>query len=347
MGNATLMANLFNKRTPINVMLSVTNHCPSRCNYCRIPLRKQKELTTEQIFSLIDQLADAGTERVAFWGGEPLVRSDIGKIIDYAKNKGMFTTLDSNGYLLPQKIDELKNLDILILSIDGREEVHDQNREKGSHKKVIRALEIATKRIPVWTITVLTKNNLNEIDYLLDLAEKMGFYTTFQILHHTSSIAGDTQSMLPSPEEYREVIKKLIEAKKNGAPIVSTVKYLKHLLKWQDYAESYRVEKQKGDIPCWAGKLFCNVDTDGKVYPCVVLIEQMKALNFLDVGFKKAFDNLASLECSACTASCLIEFNLMFSLHLDVISNWYRYIRMSKNKNFNTANSIKYNESLS
>ena len=331
-GNSTIMANIFNKRTPVNVMFSVTNRCPSRCKYCGIPLRRQKELTTEQVFSLLDQLAEAGTQRISFWGGEPLVRDDIGKIIDYAKDKGMFTTLDSNGYLIPQKIDQLKNLDILILSIDGREEVHDKNREPGSYKKVINALDIATKRMPVWTITVLTKNNLNEIDYILDLAKKMNFYTTFQILHHSSTLAGNTKSMLPSPEEYKEAIKKLIEAKKDGAPIVSTIKYLKQLLKWQDYAQTYRIEKKEGDIPCWAGKLFCNIDTDGKVYPCVCLIEKIEALNLIDVGFKKAFDNLSSVKCSACTASCLIEFNLMFSMHLDVAYNWYKYIKMSKVK---------------
>jgi len=331
-GSSTLMANLFNKRTPVNVLLSVTNQCPSRCKYCTLPLRKQKELTTEQIFSLIDQLADLGTQRIGFWGGEPLMRPDIGKIIDYAKSKGMFITLNSNGYLIPQKIDELKNVDILALSMDGREKVHDKNREKGSHKKVIRALEIATKKMPVWTITVLTKNNLNEIDYILDLAEKMGFFTIFQILHHPSTGIGDTKSMLPSPEEYKAVINKLIESKKNGAPIVSTFKCLKYLLKWQDYAEAYRVEKQKGDIACWAGKLYCNIDTDGGVYPCPMLLGQVKALNFLDVGFKKAFDNLASVQCSACDISCMIEFNLMSSLDLGVIFNWYKYIRMSKNK---------------
>jgi MoaA/NifB/PqqE/SkfB family radical SAM enzyme len=324
-GKATLMANLMNTRTPVNVMFSVTNRCQSRCKYCAIPSRRQRELTTQEIFSLIDQLAEAGTQRIGFWGGEPLVRPDIGKLVDYAKQKGMFTTLDSNGYLVPQKIDQLKNLDILILSIDGEEKVHDKNREKGSHKKVIEALRVATKKMPVWTITVLTKNNLDQIDYILNLAKKMGFYTTFQVLHHSSSIAGDSQSVLPSPEEYKRAIKKLIETKKAGAPIVSTVRYLNNLLKWQDYAVSYRVEKQKGDITCWAGKLFCNVDTDGKVYPCVCLIEKIKGLNFLDVGFKKAFDNIADVKCSACTASCLIEFNLMFSLWLDVIYNWLKY----------------------
>ena len=326
-GTAVLAANLFNKRTPINIMFSVTNRCPSRCNYCVIPLRKQRELTTQEIFSLFDQLSENGTQRLGLWGGEPLMREDIGEIIEYAKGKGFYVTLDSNGYLIPQKIDQLKNLDLLIISFDGPKEVHDKNREVGSWEKTVRALEIATKRLPVWTITVLTKNNLNQIDYILDLARKMNFYTTFQVLHHNEYIAADSQSMLPSPEEYKKAIRKLIEEKKKGAPIVSSLRYLEQLLKWQDYSKTHRIGKEKGDIPCWAGKLFCNIDTDGKVYPCVVLIEKIKALNFLEVGFKKAFDNISSVKCSACTASCLIEFNLMFSLRFDVIYNWMKYTK--------------------
>ena len=326
-GKAALLANLFNKRTPINVMISVTNKCPSRCKYCNIPLRKQKEMKTEDFFSLFDQLAKLGTQRIALWGGEPLVRDDIGEIINYAKKKGFYVTLDSNGYLIPQKIDEIKNLDLLILSLDGNKETHDKNREEGSHEKVIKALEVATKKLPIWTVTVLTKNNLKSVDYILDLAKRMKFYTTFQVLHHNDKIDGDADSMLPSNEDYKGVIRKLIKAKKKGEPIVSSISYLKYLLKWQDYSLYRRLKNKKGDIPCWAGKLFCNVDTDGKVYPCVGLIENVDSLNFLDVGFKKAFDKIKNIKCSACTASCLIEFNMMFSLYPSVIWNWMKYTR--------------------
>ncbi len=90
MGRGALLANLFGRRIPLSVMYSVTNRCPSQCAYCNIPNRKQRELTTKEAFSLIDQLVEAGTQRLALWGGEPLVRDDIGSIIDYAKIKGLY-----------------------------------------------------------------------------------------------------------------------------------------------------------------------------------------------------------------------------------------------------------------
>ena len=57
-GKAVLAKHLFNKNTPINVMWRITNRCDSQCTYCGIWNRKQKELTTSQILSLIDQIAE-------------------------------------------------------------------------------------------------------------------------------------------------------------------------------------------------------------------------------------------------------------------------------------------------
>lgn len=147
MGWHAFEANAYGRKFPLNVMLSVTNRCPSSCGYCKIPSREQKELTTEQIFSLIDQICEMGCQRLGLWGGEPLLRDDIGLLIDYAKRKGLFITLDSNGYLLPQKMKAINNLDHLILALDGPEEIHDLNRETGSFRKVMDAIKISSAKL--------------------------------------------------------------------------------------------------------------------------------------------------------------------------------------------------------
>ncbi|MCP4246467.1 MAG: radical SAM protein, partial [bacterium] len=115
MVRAALGANLFGRRVPVNVMFGVTNRCPSRCTYCQIPERPQADLTTEQIFDLFRQMKKAGTKRLGLWGGEPLARSDIGRLVDYAKECGFYISLDTNGYLLPKKIDEILSLDHLVV----------------------------------------------------------------------------------------------------------------------------------------------------------------------------------------------------------------------------------------
>jgi MoaA/NifB/PqqE/SkfB family radical SAM enzyme len=329
MGWGALRANVANVRSPLNVMLSVTNRCTSNCIYCNIPNRGQRELTTKEILGLIDQLIEAGAQRLGLWGGEPLIREDIGQIIDYAKSKGLFVTIDSNGYLAEEQSRCLKNLDHFILALDGPEEMHDRNRGTGSFQKAMKAIRFLKGKVPTWTITVLTKHNLESIEFILEIAKNFGFLATFQVLHHNEILGKNPESFLPTEESYRIAIKKLICKKKAGAPIVSSLSYLEHLLNWPDYKKpmlSYSVD----NLRCWAGQLYCNVDTEGSVYPCSLLVGKIKALNYLDVGFKKAFDYIQEVPCRACNASCFTEYNYLYSLNLGVTFGWLKAMHISR-----------------
>lgn len=327
MGIHTLRSTVSGTRIPLNVMLSVTNRCPARCAYCGIPQRKQKELTTAEIITLFDELKRLGTQRIGLWGGEPLIRDDIGELISYARKRcGFFVSLDSNGYLIPQKLTDLRDLNVLVLSLDGCEAVHDRNREPGSHAKVIAALEAVQGVLPLMTITVLTKQNLGEIDTVLRLATKYGFAASFQLLHHNETLASESEDdLMPSNEEYREAIRYLLRCKRNGAPIVSSRSYLEYLLRWPDYRQP--TSSTGRGITCRAGSLYCNIDTDGSLYPCSVLVGEMPAPNIREGGFAKAFAEMPEACCKACFASCFTEYNLMHSFDLSVIYNWFRYTR--------------------
>ena len=329
LGADTLKYHLFRKRIPTNIMFSVTDKCQSRCKYCGIPARGREELSIDEIYRLIDETVALGTSRICLWGGEPLIREDIGKIISYCKKKNLMITMDSNGYLVPKRIDEISNLDFLLISFDGEEEIHDLNRENGSYARVIRAFEVACKRLPVWTITVLTKNNLNSIDFILGKAKKYGFFTTWQVLHHQGLGSDESKKMYPNQEEYKNAIRLLIRRKKEGAPIVNSIEYFNYIYDWKDFKRPYSKEKRKG-LACYGGKLFCNIDTDGKVYPCSVLVDRVPAKKATKVGLKNAFDHIKDIKCQSCSGGCYVEYNYIYSLNLKVINNWRRYISLSK-----------------
>jgi MoaA/NifB/PqqE/SkfB family radical SAM enzyme len=139
MGYGALKTNVLGRKTPLSVMFSVTNRCTSKCLYCDIPLRHQKELTTGEALRLIDEMTEAGVQKLSLWGGEPLLRDDIADLIERAKSGGMVINIDSNGYLIPAKMDEIRHLDFIILSFDGEKEYHDKNRETGAYDKFFKA----------------------------------------------------------------------------------------------------------------------------------------------------------------------------------------------------------------
>jgi len=335
-GVATKVAlfRLTGRRTPVNVMISVTNSCQSNCSYCEISTLKQREMTTDEILMLIDQIRQAGCERISLWGGEPLMRKDIAQVIRYAKSKGMYVTMDSNGFAVPEHLDDIRELDVLLISFDGKKKNHDLNRVPGGFDKVMAAIRAARQVLPIFTITVLTKNNIDDIRFILETAQTEGFSCLFQLLYHNPSEAGETSQLLPSKKEHQDALDRLIDFKKRGYPVVNSYQYLNHLRNWDDYSRPVRMDKKLPKDPqCLAGKLFCNVDVDGRVYPCNALMKEMPAKNFLDVGFEEAFNFASEHECQACM-SCLNEFNLLLGGSFRAAFNWLTYTLFGGGKKF-------------
>ena len=324
MGIGALSYKIFKIKKPLNVMFAVTNRCNSSCIYCSIPQREQEDLSFDKIVFILKQLRNAGTVRLGLWGGEPLLREDIGEIIDYAKDLGFYTTLDTNAHLLPEKFKQIRRIDHIVIGFDGPEEIHDFQRGKGCFKKVIEAFKILKNtNIPVWTITVLTKYNLDCIEEILFYAQKYNFKTTFQVLHHNEFLAKDYKDLIPSDIKLRQCIQKIISYKERKYPIASSFSYLRYLLNWPHYEKTISQERI-GNLKCLAGKLYCNIDVTGEIYPCSLLIQKFPAKNIFKEGFKQAFSSLDSYNCKSCLASCFVEYNYLFSLHLNTIWQWLR-----------------------
>jgi len=109
---------------PLIVVLVVNNSCNWNCTYCfgDYPNRKETDYTTDEIKYLIDKLYDMGTRYLNMHGGETLLRNDIGELVNYTKQKGMYCCIITNGSLLPQKIEEVRQADNIVISLDGRKE---------------------------------------------------------------------------------------------------------------------------------------------------------------------------------------------------------------------------------
>lgn len=314
-------------RSPLTVALAITPRCNFRCNYCygKYYQSKQPEPKLKDLFKLIDDLAKFNTRTITLEGGEPLIRDDIGKIIDKVKANGIECGFNTNASFVPLRIKELKRADMICVSLDGPEEVSDLNRGKGSFKRTMVGLEAAINAgIKTHISSVMTKHNCKTevVDWIIDFVKKKGIQAEFNFLFQQSDGMKDSDNLMAQNRDIRKVAKLIVEYKKKCAPILFSKKVYQLVADWPDYKKRlYFKEKPKFKyIPCAAGRFLMFIDVDGKVYPCVQLIGTFPALSYREVGIKKAWENCADYPCYACYFPCFNEFSSIANLDLEVIA---------------------------
>ncbi len=89
-------------------------------------------LSTQEAFSVIDQICGTGNPVVVLSGGEPLLREDICDIARYGTEKGLRMVMGTSGYLIDQKTAvNLKKAGIraVAISLDSKDPAtHDSFR---------------------------------------------------------------------------------------------------------------------------------------------------------------------------------------------------------------------------
>ena len=296
---------LFGKKAPLVVTWAVTNRCNFRCSYCGRGRSHSPELMTESALGIINQLSSLGCARISFSGGEPLLREDIGELLTYCKEKKISTTLITNGSLLAERIKEVKDADLIELSLDGPSIVNDLARSEGAFVKIAEAAKmIRSLGIKLIFNTVLTKYNIKYIDFMLDFSSKNNAAVMFGPVSNIHAKNIPIENLLPKKEEFIKAIEKLICEKNNGSPVANSSAALNYLRSWP-YPKK---------ITCYAGKAFCHISSDGKLYPCVAMEDKLVTLNCVNNGFEKAFKKMPEkIQCEGCWCIGTLEFNRLLA----------------------------------
>lgn len=156
-----------------------TLRCNMSCSHCGLKAGpscanlRGKELSTQEVIKLFDDLVLLGVSRLVISGGEFTTRSDWQDILKYSLSRFDLVRLITNGFLgssIFEKIKSLKGLEnlILSLSLDGLRESHDRNRREGSFDKIMEILKAETE-IYRTVITTVTLANINELESMFEL----------------------------------------------------------------------------------------------------------------------------------------------------------------------------------
>ena len=281
---------------PFLVVWNYTNACNLRCRHCyqRAERPRPDELTTEERLSIIDQLDENNVSALAFSGGEPLMRRDFFEVAEYAHDKGLQVSVATNGTLLTKDVVarmKKAGVDYVEVSLDGAsKETHESFRGvKGSFDATIQGIRNSVEGGLYTCIAITaTKLNLNEIPKIFELAKKLGVRRIIVFNFIPTGRGEDIVHLDLSPTERENLLKYLYKEMASGQiEALSTAPQYSRVCLQQSHIGGLDLlspthfaavnlhgrTKQLADFigGCGAGRLYCAIQPNGLVTPCVFM----------------------------------------------------------------------------
>ena len=279
------------RSVPLSATYHVTFRCNLRCAYCRVP-RASAELSTGQSLGLMALLARMGLLRVSFSGGEPLLREDLGALVRAARSRGVVVSLTTNGHLLTDRLDLVREVDTLFISLDGPARVHDAMCGAGAHQRTMAGVEAALGQgLDVTLVAVMTGSSMDGAEELLANAKALGVRVAFQPVVPWGG-EGDPPPL--EPAQHRALFRWLASMKRAGAPVANSTAHIQGAL---------RSAEDPLPGPCLAGRLSAIILPDGGVAPCCEHHEgyRPRATPFTLARVAAELEALSPPRCVRCT----------------------------------------------
>ncbi len=316
---------------PTTAGLNVTDNCCLRCIMCnewRQRSRIDDELTTEEWKDIIEQLREAGIQRVGMTGGEPLLRDDLAELISYAHELGLEASVVTNGYLLNERrAEELvaAGLTEISLSVDALGETYDRIRGvKGAHERVQAACQILAElkeryNLRVYILATIMKLTLECLPEVVELAKNLNLTVLLNLIDYTPyffRLEGNRTSLWienGEREKLDRLAKWLAKTKREHQQVIGE-NYVT-----LEYMNKYFADPLQKDLPCVAALTRIFIDSHGKVFGgCWSMghLGDLRQSALKDIisspRYVTAHQRMFFKECPGC--SCGYQTNLMYSL---------------------------------
>jgi AdoMet-dependent heme synthase len=283
------------------VAWEVTRSCNLRCVHCRASAQAGPypgELSTDEAFALMDDIASFAKPVIILTGGEPLLRPDILDIARRGTALGLRMVMAPNGTLLTlERAGDLLAAGIqrISVSLDGATPAtHDAFRAvPGAYEGALRGIEAARQAGLAFQInTTVTQRNLQELPSILELAVRLGAVAHHIFLLVPTGRGKEMAHQAISPEEYESTLHWFYDQRER-VPLQLKATCAPHyyrILRQRARAEGKSVTPQSHGLDavtrgCLGGCGFCFISHVGDLQPCGYL--EAHCGNVRDTPFSK------------------------------------------------------------
>ena len=301
---------------PHHVQWLITRKCNYRCRGCNVWREQdQKELTTNEILRGLDILKSFGIVEIVFSGGNPLLRDDAEEIIEYA-SRFFVTTVYDNGSMAAKKIEALRNVDFVAISIDSLDAAKNDYIKgvEGSWRKSMEAVEtLYNEGINVSVTPTISQLNLYEMVDITSYFSQRGIPLWYCLYSYDLSVdvnqlfrigKANNEFVISDKQAMVKLCDSLMEMKKKNKNILMTTTLLKALRSL--YAEEKRTWN------CRALQNFFVIDHLGRIGGCHNRDFAGSVFDLPKIWDSEEFNSLRSIyhQCTQCTYLCYIFYSL-------------------------------------
>lgn len=265
--------------------LHIAHTCNLNCSYCFASQGKYHgdralmsfEVGKQALDFLVEHSGNRHNLEVDFFGGEPLMNFQVVKdLVAYArsiekeKNKNFRFTLTTNGMLIDDDVIEFANKEChnVVLSLDGRKEVHDRYRVdyagNGSWEKIVPKFQKLVEArggkgyYMRGTFTHANPDFLKDIEQMLDLGfNELSMEPVVSSPDDASALTEDDKAIVM--EQYEKLAELMLKRDKEGNPFT----FYHYMIDLEGGPCIY-----KRISGCGSGTEYMAVTPWGDLYPC-------------------------------------------------------------------------------
>jgi len=303
---------------PLNLTVSVTYRCNSRCLTCNVYKKRADEFSLEEFDRTFSSLG-----RAPYWftmsGGEPFLREDLAEICASAhdRNRPGIINIPTNGLLskrIPDVVDEIAarcpDTQIIVnLSIDDIGERHDRIRGvEGSYEKALETYaglrKLCAPNLTIGVHTVISVHNVDRVPEIHRAITKELAPDSFITEIAEERVELDTMGagVTPGAQDYARAVEYLVaRIKEQRFEGISRVTQ-SFRIRYYEMVKRYLSERRQ-IIPCYAGVASAQIAPDGDVWFCCIKALPVGNLREADYDFRRIwFGEKAAAERKAVRA---------------------------------------------